>query len=159
MLAEKMYSHLERENVLPSEQKGCRKGSRQTKDQLLIDKTVLRDCKKRHTNLAMAWIDYKKAYDMVPHSWISECLEMFGIANNVQDFLNNSMKSWKLELNASEKTLGEVDIRRGIFQGDSLSQLLFVLSMVPLTWLLRRAKAGYEWGNKGLKLNHLFFYG
>ena len=93
MLAEKMYSHLERENVLPSEQKGCRKGSRGTKDQLLIDKTVLRDCKKRHNNLAMAQIDYKKAYDMVPHSWISECLEMFGIANNVQDFLNNSMKS------------------------------------------------------------------
>ena len=157
MLAKKMYSHLERENVLPSEQKGCRKGSRQTKDQLLIDKTVLRDCKKRHTNLAMAWIDYKKAYDMVPHSWISECLEMFGIANNVQDFLNNSMKSWKLELNASGKTLGEVDIRRGIFQGDSLSPLLFVLCMVPLTWLLRRAKAGYEWGNKGFKLNHLLF--
>ena len=138
MLAEKMYSDLERESVLPSEQKGCRKGSRGTKDQLLIDKTVLRDCKKRHTNLAMAWINYKKAFDMVPRSWISECLEMFGIANNVQDFLNNSMKSWKLELNASGKTLGEVDIRRGIFQGDSLSPLLFVLCMVPLTWLLRR---------------------
>ena len=118
---------------------------------------VLRDCKKRHTNLAMAWIDYKKAYEMVPHSWISECLEMSGIANNIQDFLNNSMKSWKLELNASGKTLGEVDIRRGIFQGDSLSPLLFVLCMVPLTWLLRRAKAGYEWGNKGFKLNHLLF--
>ena len=68
MLAEKMYSHLERETVLPSEQKGCRKGSCGTKDQLLIDKTVLRDCKKRHTNLAMAWIDYKKASDMVHHS-------------------------------------------------------------------------------------------
>ena len=105
----------------------------------------------------MAWIDYKKAYDMVPHSWISECLEMFGIANNVQDFLNNSMKSWKLELNASGKTLGEVDIRRGIFQGDSLSPLLFVLCMVPLTWFLRRAKAGYEWDSKGFKLNHLLF--
>ena len=54
ILAENMYSHLERENILPSEQKGCRKGSCGTKDQLLIDKTVLRDCKKRHTNLAMA---------------------------------------------------------------------------------------------------------
>ena len=94
---------------------------------------------------------------MVPHSWISQSLDLFGIANNVQDFLNNSMKSWKLELNASGKTLGEVDIRRGIFQGDSLSPLLFVLCMVPLTWLLRRAKAGYEWGNKGFKLNHLLF--
>ena len=60
-------------------------------------------------------------------------------------------------MNASGKTLGEVDIRRGIFQGDSLSPLLFVLCMVPLTWLLRRAKAGYEWGNKGFKLNHLLF--
>ena len=105
----------------------------------------------------MAWIDYKKAYEMVPHSWISECLEMSGIANNIQDFLNNSMKSWKLELNASGKTLGEVDIRRGIFQGDSLSPLLFVLCMVPLTWLLRKDKAGYEWGKKGFKLNHLLF--
>ena len=64
MLAEKMQSHLERENVLPSEQKRCRKGSRGTKDQLLIDKTLLRHCKKRHTNLAMPWIDYKK-----PMTW------------------------------------------------------------------------------------------
>ena len=67
MLAERMYSHLEKENVLQSEQKGCPNGSPGTKDQLLIDKTVLRDCKRKHTNLAMAWIDYKKAYDMVNH--------------------------------------------------------------------------------------------
>ena len=46
MLAEKMYNYLERENVLPSEQKGCCEGSHGTKDQLLIDKTVLRDCKR-----------------------------------------------------------------------------------------------------------------
>ena len=46
MLAEKTYSHLERENVLSSEQKGCRKRSRGTKDQLLIDKMVLTDCKR-----------------------------------------------------------------------------------------------------------------
>ena len=69
---------------------------------------------------------------------------MLGIANNVQDFLNNSMKSSKLELNASGKTWGEVDIRREIFLGDSLSPLLFVLCMILLTWLLRRAKAGHE---------------
>ena len=140
MLAEKMYSHLERHNALPYKQKVCSKGSRGTKDQLLIDKTVLRDYIKRHTNLAIAWIDYKKAYGMVPHSCISECLEMFGIANNVQDLLYNSKKLWKL-LNASGENLGEVDIRKRIFRGDSLSPLLFVLRMVPLTWLLRRAKA------------------
>ena len=56
MLAEKMYSHLERENVLPFEQKGCCKGRRGTKHQLLIDKQC-RDFKRRNTYVAMALID------------------------------------------------------------------------------------------------------
>ena len=81
MVAEKMYSHLERENVLPSEQKERRNRSRGTKDQLLIDKAVLRDCIGRRTDLARVCVDYKKAYNMIPHCWIRECLEMVGIAN------------------------------------------------------------------------------
>ena len=43
-----MYNYLEREKILPKQQKGCKIGSRGTKDQLLIDKTALKDCKKRH---------------------------------------------------------------------------------------------------------------
>ena len=46
----------------------------------------------------MAWIDYRKTYDFAPHSWILECLDMPGIANNVR-FLEKSMKKWKLLLN------------------------------------------------------------
>ena len=80
VIAEEMYNYLEREKILPEEQKGCKRGSRGTKDQLLIDKTVLKDCKKRYTNLSMAWIDYKKAYDLVPHSWVNECMETFVMA-------------------------------------------------------------------------------
>ena len=34
---------------------------------------------------------------------------------------------------------------------------MFVLSMAPLTWLLRRAKAAYKWDKKRFKLNHLVF--
>ena len=127
--AEKIYSHLDRDNVLPSEQKRCRKGSRRIKDHLLTDKTMLRNCKRRHTNLVTLIMDKKP--DTVPHSWISECFEIFGTPNNVQDFLNNCMKSWKLELNTPGEQLGKVDISRGIFQRNSLSPLLFVLCMVP----------------------------
>ena len=63
----------------------------------------------------------------------------------------------KVRVEASWKKSREADIRRGVFQDDSLSSLLFVLCMVPLVWLLRRAKAGYEWVNKRFKLNHLLF--
>ena len=51
VIAEEMYNYLEREKILPEEQKGCKRGSRGTKDQLLIDKTVLKDCKKRHQSI------------------------------------------------------------------------------------------------------------
>ena len=54
MIAEEMYTYLERSSFLPEEQKGCRRRCPGTKDQLLIDKTVLKDCKERRTNLAMA---------------------------------------------------------------------------------------------------------
>ena len=81
--AEEIYDYLEQEKLLLEEQKGCGRGSRGTKDQLLIEKTVLKDCKKKHINLSMAWIDYKKAYDFVTQSWINECMELFGIADNV----------------------------------------------------------------------------
>ena len=124
---------------------------------MLIDKTILKECRKRHTNLAMAWVDYKKAYDFVPHSWISECMEMFGIAENVRNFLQKSMTQWKLSLTSNGEELGEVDVKRGIFQGDSLSPLLFVLSMIPLSLLLRKVQACYEWGKKEFKVNHLLF--
>ena len=46
----------------------------------------------------MVWIDYKKAYDMVPHSWIIKCLDLFGVAENIKSFLVNSMKKWKVML-------------------------------------------------------------
>lgn len=41
-----VYTHLERENPLAEEQKGCMCESCGTKDQLLIDRTVLRDTKR-----------------------------------------------------------------------------------------------------------------
>ena len=136
IIREKLYQHLERNGMVADEQKGCRKRSRGVKDQLLVDKAILKNCRRRMTNLSMAWIDYKKAYDMVPHSWILKCLEMVRGAKNMITIISNSMANWKTVLTSGGIDLGQVDIRRGIFQGDSLSPLLFVSIMLPLTLVL-----------------------
>ena len=157
IIAEDLYSHIEDQQLFPDEQKGCKKRSRGTKHQLIIDNTVLKDCKNRKTNLAMAWIDYKKAYDMVSHSWIMEFLDMIGAADAVKCLLGESMKTWITNLTANDECLGKVNIRRGIFQGDSLSPLLFVLALFPLSMILRNVSAGYEMKKDGCRINHLLF--
>ena len=57
----------------------------------------------------------------------------------------------------SEKNrLGKGNIRRGIFQGDSLSPLLFVVAYIPVT-ILRKLKQGYSFGKGKERVNHLLF--
>ena len=81
----------------------------------------------------------KKAYNLVPHSWINECMEICGIAENVRNFLGGSMEHWNLSLTSNGEVLGVVDMKRGIFEGDSLPPLLFVLSMIPLSLTIKKA--------------------
>ena len=156
IISDHIYTHLSNNNLLQWEQKGCAKSSRGTKDHLLLDKAIMKDCKGRHTNLSMGWIDYRKAYDMVPHSWVMEVLSVMKVSSDICMFLGESMKGWRTKLECEGKDLCEVNIERGIFQGDSLSPLLFVMSMMPLTDLLRSAKHGYK-TNQQLSVNHLLF--
>lgn len=154
--SEKVYSHLLDRNLLPDEQKGCRKGSRGTKDQLLIDKQILKHCKRNQRNLAMGWIDYKKAYDMVPDTWLLEAVRLVGVADNVVSLIKNSMINWKTQLTCNSENLGEVNIKRGIFQGDSFSPLLFVIVLIPLSVVLNETEIGYSIPGHG-QVNHLLF--
>ena len=57
----------------------------------------------------MAWIDYQKAYDMVPHSWILECARMVGVAQNIINVIENSMdreQHGKMEDSVDRRYLG-----------------------------------------------------
>jgi len=45
-------------------------------DHLLVDKLVMFLTKKNRKNLRMTWIDYRKAYDSVPHSWVLDALKL-----------------------------------------------------------------------------------
>ena len=64
----------------------------------------------------MAWIDYKKAYDFVLHSWINECMKMFGIAENVRNLLEKSIEQWKLALTSNGEDLWEVEMKKRNFK-------------------------------------------
>ena len=59
----------------------------------MIDKVVLKEVKRFRKNVAMVYIDYRKAYDMVPHSWILEMMEVTGVAKNVGSLIRRGMNN------------------------------------------------------------------
>ena len=61
----------------------------------------MNDCRKRHTNLGMVWVDYKKVYNMIPHSWIVESLKLANVTDNVISFIERSMNNWNINLSSS----------------------------------------------------------
>ena len=53
--------------------------------------------------------------------------------------------------------LGVVETKRGIFQGDYLSSLVFVLALIPLSLISRKVRAAFEFSESKEKINGLLF--
>ena len=62
------------------------------------------------------------------------------------------MGKWRVTLCAGNSELGEVDVKQDLFQEDSLSLLVFVLALIPLSLILRKAKAVYEFSGSKEKI-------
>jgi hypothetical protein len=86
-----IYDHCQKLNILNEEQKGCVKESFGCKEQPIIDTIIMEQARKNNRNIYTAFIDYKKAYDSVPHSWLLKILKIYKINLDLINFLSHVM--------------------------------------------------------------------
>jgi hypothetical protein len=131
----------------------------------MILKAMYEDCKRRKKDLSIAWIDYHKASDSVPHSWVQKSLELAGVNSKIVRFCKLSMQKWNtgMEHNAprtnkagSDAVTTHSDTRRNIPVG-SLPPLLFCAALIPSTHELNRADCGYKVHGADRKISHLLY--
>ena len=107
------------------EQRGDKKKYYGCKDQLMITNAILKNCRKQKRNLSTAWINYKKAFDSVPHSWIIKCMSLYKVQFMIIRLIESPMSKWKTNMTPAHSQraleMGSISIKRGIFWGDSLS--------------------------------------
>ena len=88
------------------------------------------DCRRRNKNLGISWIDYQKTFDNVTLSWVEKPIALVGVNSQIVRLCKLSMEKWNtmLILKTTQEVMQSQPIqkRRGQFQRDSLSPLLFV---------------------------------
>ena len=93
-LALLIEEHLADNNIIAPEQAGAKKGMWGCTDQLLINRAVTDEAIKNRRNLYMIWLDYKKAYDSVPHGWITEAMKLAKIPEKIIEAINQLISKW-----------------------------------------------------------------
>ena len=139
-----LTDHVQSNNIITPEQTGGRRGVWGTTEQLLLNKNIIKEVKSLRRSLTTVWLDYKKAFDSVPHSWLIYALKLAKVPLDIINAISNLTNCWYTILNLqgkNESLMSEV-IRflKGIFQGDSLSVLLFVLALKPLSFYVEKRK-------------------
>ena len=161
IVTSRMSYHNNANKIIPNEQKGNTRNTYGTIDQLIINKMVMDNVKLKQRNILTAWINYKKTFDSVPHDWIIETLKIHKFDPITTNFLRKTMNKQKTSLHLNHRD-GQIktnhfSINTGIFQGDSPSGLLFILSLLPLSWLLNTSNTGYRINHQGDIISHLLF--
>ena len=162
-LSKLIEEHLIENSIVYSEQTGAKKGLWGCTDQLLINRVVTDEARKGRRNLCMIWLDYKKAYDSVPHAWITEAFRLAKIPDTIIAAVQHLISRWSTELNISTSDgnvrIGDITYNKGVLQGDYLSVILFILSLNPLSFFLskiERFKMGLGTVLEKI-ITHLFF--
>ena len=159
-ISEVVLRHCVVNNVLHPAQKGCVRGEFGCTDHLLLNSHIWKQVKSKNRSLSVAWLGYKKAYDSVPHNWIVCSLKLFRFDTTIVQCIEQLLSLWSTTLYLRMPTcdpvmLAAVSIKRGIFQGDTLSPLLFCLTLTPLSMLLD-SLSGYQ-ATTTRRVNHLLY--
>lgn len=143
-----LLQHVEDNGILPLEQNAMRRGRRGC---------LSGRWERRQNLLSVAWVDYQKAFDRVPHGWLESMLKIIKAPDGVVKAISQLIPMWETVMNAgtwNEPKNVPIKYKRGLFLGDSLSPLLFCLSIIPISTALEMTP-GYQCAH--LRLMHLLY--
>lgn len=152
-----LQNEVENRKLISESQIGVVRNTLSAKEQALLNLSI----NKKYTHkLHTVWIDVKKAFDSVDHEYLIRCIECLKLRKWIELFIKKIVENWRIMLLYNAEEILQKKIKRGILQGDSLSPLLFVLCLEPLSRILNQKfpVLSLETSSKQLyPVNHLMF--
>ncbi|KAG5874111.1 hypothetical protein JTB14_015031 [Gonioctena quinquepunctata] len=94
---------------------------------MLQDKAVTQLARMRRKKHYSAWYDFRKAYDSISHRQLERLIGNLPLHMNIKNVLRGSMNLWSVQVKIDQSKKKPIYIKRGVYQGDSISPLLFIL--------------------------------
>lgn len=165
MITKWLEVHVARNNILPIEQCALSKRTWGCTQGTVLDRTIAADAIHNKLNLSVAWIDYSKAFDSVPHAYLKYILKTVKVDVHLYQAITALMQTWTVEYCVrSGKRLDvstTLKVKNGVLQGDTLSPLLFGLAVAPISHMLSKkhpmVRTSVCSNGSPLTLNHLFY--
>lgn len=155
MLNGALYAFLNGNHLLTPEQRGARDGIWGTYENLITDHILSRHATELHRTMIKLWFDIAKAFDSVRHRFLLWCLQILGVPKWLIQAITQLTQAWNTRIRVGKEFTGIIRIISGIFQGDTLCPLLFIVAMNLASWYFRCA-SGYCLTDS-LKVTHLLF--
>ena len=71
-----LSDHCYQNQIISPEQAAGKKGVWGCTEQLLINRAIMTEVRKKQHNLFTIWLDCKKAFDSLPHEWLIYALKL-----------------------------------------------------------------------------------
>ncbi|KAG0437890.1 LINE-1 reverse transcriptase like protein [Dictyocoela muelleri] len=157
LMKNNLWKFVNENEILSISQAGAIPNIQGAKEQFMINKSIVN---KLNNECYSAYVDIKKAYDSLNQNYLIALLKRFNAPIHVIKFLETAMPKWETEIFISGKKYGISKFNNGLIQGDSLSPLLFVLALEPISRKLKESIYPTVVMNTGISqinLNHLLF--
>jgi len=154
LLHERINLICERENLYGIVQYGFRK-KRSTTDCVFIIINAIKEAKRKHKTISIAFCDLAKAYDSVCRELLYTKLRSVGFGGRVVSLIRSMYYNDSIRVSLTQGLSAPLYFTQGVKQGCSLSPLLFALYISSLGSALHNTKLGVKIGDE--MVTALFF--
>ena len=143
VLAGRLTKWLEANNVLSHCQKGFMPYDGVLEHNYVLEERINR-AKKNGEELCVAWLDFANAFPSVSHDALLEGLDKAGVGPQMVAIIKDLYTGATTQIRTDEGFTAEIEVKRGIKQGDPISGLLFNIAIDAIIRKVQGHKIEHE---------------